>query len=186
MIIVVLMGRSGCGKSTNEKLFEDLGYSRIISYTTRPMRVGEQNHVNYHFVSKDEFRELIDRGTFVEWAEYNGNFYGAPKPVGSDKYVAVLETDGFKQFKKMYGTQVCGVYIDTDKDIVVERLNTRNNMEASVVASRNQEDDTKFAKAAEIADIVVDGNGDIPTVFNNILKGVLKWRERHDSEYACD
>ena len=51
MVIVVLMGRSGCGKSTNEKLLEELGYSRIISYTTRPMRAGEENHREYHFVS---------------------------------------------------------------------------------------------------------------------------------------
>lgn len=180
MVIVVLMGRSGCGKSTNEKLLEELGYSRIISYTTRPMRAGEENHREYHFVSREEFENLVKNDMLVEWAEYNGNYYGAPKPVGSDKYVAVLETDGFKQFKDMYGCQVFGVYLKTSNEAISERLQQRNNTSENIIKSRVDEDDKKFAQVEKLADAVVDGNSDTATVFNDILKEVRYWRYRYD------
>ena len=47
--IFALIGRSGTGKSTIEKQLEKLGYTRIISNTTRPIRENEQNHKDYHF-----------------------------------------------------------------------------------------------------------------------------------------
>ena len=52
----------------------DLYYS--VSFTTRAPRTGEQDGVNYHFVTREAFQERIDRGEFLEYAEYVGNYYG--------------------------------------------------------------------------------------------------------------
>ena len=77
----IVSGPSGVGKSTILKsLFEgrdDLYFS--ISATTREPRSGEQDGVQYHFISVERFQELIEADAFLEYAEYVGNFYGTPK-----------------------------------------------------------------------------------------------------------
>ena len=77
--LVVISGFSGAGKGTvlSQVLARrpDLYFS--VSFTTRPPREGEKDGVNYHFVTRQAFQERIERGEFLEYAEYVGNFYGA-------------------------------------------------------------------------------------------------------------
>jgi guanylate kinase len=72
--LLVLSSPSGGGKSTIARHLlsarEDLGYS--VSATTRPPRAGEQDGVDYHFLTPEEFARRADAGEFVEWAEYGG------------------------------------------------------------------------------------------------------------------
>ncbi len=79
--LFVISGASGVGKSTVlSKVMaqrSDLLFS--VSATTRPPRPNEQEAVSYYFVSKDAFREMIDRGEFVEYDAHMNNFYGTPK-----------------------------------------------------------------------------------------------------------
>ncbi len=76
--LIVLSGPSGAGKSTvtAELLSErdDIYFS--VSFTTRKPRVGEADGVNYHFVSKEEFEGMIERGELLEYAQYVENYYG--------------------------------------------------------------------------------------------------------------
>jgi guanylate kinase len=51
----------------------------VITATTRPKRAGEKNGVNYHFLSRKEFQQMIDKHQFLEWANVYGNYYGVPK-----------------------------------------------------------------------------------------------------------
>lgn len=179
MQIVCILGKSGSGKSTLERSFEQLGYKRIISYTTRKMRYGETNHIDYNFVTREQFDELKDNGTLIEWAEYNNEMYGCPKPVGSDKFVVVVETDGYKIFKKIYGNQVIGVYINTDENSISSRLNERNDLEDSEITSRHQEDAKKFDSSSFNADVMVDGNKSRAEILVAALKAVIEWREKY-------
>ncbi|MRJ02653.1 MAG: guanylate kinase [Epsilonproteobacteria bacterium] len=75
---LLLSGPSGAGKSTliGELLreFDDIYFS--ISTTTRKRREGEVEGRDYYFVSPQEFREGIEKGLFLEWAEVHGNYYG--------------------------------------------------------------------------------------------------------------
>lgn len=77
----IVSGPSGVGKSTVlHALFEgrdDLYFS--VSATTRAPREGEVDGKDYHFISADRFRDLIEEDAFLEYAEYVGNFYGTPK-----------------------------------------------------------------------------------------------------------
>ena len=79
--LFVFSGASGVGKST--VLFHvmdkrhDLQFS--VSATTRAPRPGEKDGVNYYFVSKDEFRQMISDDAFVEYDAHMGNFYGTPR-----------------------------------------------------------------------------------------------------------
>ena len=80
-LLIVLSGPSGVGKGTVRKaLFEkdDNQFEYSISMTTRQMRQGEVEGVDYFFRSKEEFEQLISEGKMLEYAEYVGNYYGTP------------------------------------------------------------------------------------------------------------
>lgn len=75
--LLVISGPSGSGKSTIAKrLLEDPRIEFSVSATTRPMRAGEVDGRDYHFVGRERFRELVDQGAFIEWADVHGNLYG--------------------------------------------------------------------------------------------------------------
>jgi guanylate kinase len=76
---IVLSAPSGTGKTTLAHLLvnsmDKLALS--VSYTTRPMRGSEQDGVNYHFIDKKQFLEMVGRNEFLEWAEVHGHYYGS-------------------------------------------------------------------------------------------------------------
>ena len=79
-LLFVMSGPSGTGKGTICKVLEkDEGIFLSISSTTREKRVGEIEGVTYNYLTKEKFQALIDAGDMLEWATYDGNFYGTPK-----------------------------------------------------------------------------------------------------------
>ncbi|MCL4136149.1 UNVERIFIED_CONTAM: hypothetical protein GTU68_013990 [Idotea baltica] len=105
---IVLCGPSGVGKSTLlKKLLGDyekcFGFS--VSHTTRKPRPGEEEGVHYHFVSQDKMKEAIEKGEFIEHAQYSGNLYGtnekAVQEVMDSNRICILdiEMEGVKQVK---------------------------------------------------------------------------------------
>lgn len=167
MVIVAILGKSGCGKSTLEKAFEKVGYNRMISYTTREMRQGETNHKEYHFITKEQFERLYNSGIIIEKAEYNNNFYGIPKPIGYERNVVVVETDGLEQLKKLYGSQVFGVYMNVPEEITEQRLNKRNN--TTDRDNRRKQDELKFKDIENKVDLIIDGTSTPTILMNNIV-----------------
>lgn len=80
-LLIVLSGPSGVGKGTVRKaIFEgnDHQFEYSVSMTTRPMREGEVEGVDYYFRTREEFEQLIKEGKMLEYAEYVGNYYGTP------------------------------------------------------------------------------------------------------------
>lgn len=172
MNIICILGRSGSGKSTIEKAIEQLGYNRIISYTTREIRGNEQNGKDYHFVNHKQFRGLIEKDILMEYAEYNGNFYGAPKPVGSINNVIVVERNGYLKIKELYGSQATGVYVDVPLDVIGERIVGRNDTSSSDIKKRSSEDDRVFEHIKDEVDIIIDGTQPIAESVAEILRFV--------------
>lgn len=76
--LYILSAPSGAGKTSLVKaLLQELDFVRVsVSHTTRPMRPGETDGVNYHFTDRPTFQQLIEQGDFFEFAEVFGNFYG--------------------------------------------------------------------------------------------------------------
>lgn len=79
-MLIVLSGPSGVGKDTLIQGLEEIcpGIERAVTYTTREPREGERPGVDYHFVSVDEFRRMIEAGEFLEYAQVHLDFYGSP------------------------------------------------------------------------------------------------------------
>ena len=80
-LLLMIVAPSGVGKtSLTRRLIADHSDLHLsISATTRPPRPGEHEGRDYHFVSRDEFLAMRERGEFLEWAEVYGNFYGSPR-----------------------------------------------------------------------------------------------------------
>ena len=80
-LLIVISAPSGCGKSTLIDMllqeYSDIVYS--ISCTTRPPRGEEEDGLDYHFLTKDRFEELIRENAFIEYASVHGNYYGTLK-----------------------------------------------------------------------------------------------------------
>ncbi len=91
--LIVLSGPSGTGKSTViAELFrkrENIHFS--VSYTTRAPRAGEQDGVNYNFVTRQEFERMIADNELLEYAEYVNNYYGTSLKVIHDKLDAGID-----------------------------------------------------------------------------------------------
>ncbi|WP_423362901.1 guanylate kinase [Mycoplasma sp. P36-A1] len=108
--LIILSGPSGVGKGTiRERLFEEsnLNLAYSISMTTRKPRVGEQDGVDYFFVSEEEFLAKIQEHGLIEWAQFVGNYYGTPKAyvqqlLNEGKNVLLeIEVQGATQVKSM-------------------------------------------------------------------------------------
>lgn len=80
-LVIVISGPSGSGKSTviDALCKADETLQESVSVTTRKPRRNEVDGVDYHFRSKSEFDKHVAQGSFLEWAEYGGNFYGTLK-----------------------------------------------------------------------------------------------------------
>ena len=95
--LVVISGPSGAGKTSVCKALKahpDVEFS--VSATTRALRAGEQDGIDYHFLSRDDFQRRIGENQFLEWASYNGNLYGTTTGGGgvSEGTVFKLDTAG--------------------------------------------------------------------------------------------
>jgi guanylate kinase len=93
---LVITGPSGVGKGTLIRLLlaQFPGMSLSVSATTRAPRPGEEDGVDYHFLTPEEFQRRIDEGEFLEWAEYSGNRYGTLRSeLDRDVDVLVLEIE---------------------------------------------------------------------------------------------
>lgn len=106
--LYIIAGCSGVGKGTLIKMFleRNPNIKLSVSATTRSPREGEQDGVNYFFVTKDDFKAAVDNKEFLEWAEFSGNFYGTKKSFvektlakGTD-LILEIEVQGAKQVKE--------------------------------------------------------------------------------------
>jgi guanylate kinase len=79
-LMLVLSSPSGAGKTTlARRLIDEPGIEMSISHTTRKKRQGEKDGRDYHFIDKDAFTRMRDRGAFLEWAVVFDNYYGTPR-----------------------------------------------------------------------------------------------------------
>lgn len=177
MQIICLMGRTASGKSTAERILEQMGYKRCISYTTREpqFRNGkmEENGNEYMFVTKEKFWELVKEEYIIEYEEYKGNMYGASKPFGSTKFVTVMCIGGYRKLKELYGNQVLGVYLKIDEALARERSGKRDTND-KMLNNREKKDNELIKQMEEEADIIIDASQSENKVVADILKEVRR------------
>ncbi|MCX5872672.1 MAG: guanylate kinase [Deltaproteobacteria bacterium] len=145
-VLFVISAPSGAGKSTLiqriRAILPDLFYS--VSYTTRSHRQGEMNSIDYYFVDKEKFLEMIQSGAFLEWKEVHGSMYGTPlEPIrtalkNGRRCVMDIDVQGaLEVFAKM--KESIGIFISPpDSRILEERLRSRGSDSEESIKTRLQ------------------------------------------------
>lgn len=125
-IKIAIVGKGGCGKNyLRDKLLKK-GYRCVISYTTRPKRKTELNHIDYHFVTEEQFDVLIDNGVLLESDCFNGFRYGNPVPHEYDDLL-ILTPRGLSQIPKTLRRRLTVIFLDIAEDVLKERLIARGD-----------------------------------------------------------
>ncbi|TGX52698.1 guanylate kinase [Sphingomonas gei] len=118
-VLFVLSSPSGAGKSTiaRKLLKADPFLEMSVSYTTRPIRPGEVDGVDYHFIDLEKFREMVSNNEFLEWAHVFDHRYGTPRE-GVNKILASgrdvlfdIDWQGAQQLFQLAGGDVVRVFI---------------------------------------------------------------------------
>ncbi|MFP5395248.1 MAG: guanylate kinase [Alphaproteobacteria bacterium] len=144
-LMFILSSPSGAGKTTISRMLleRDAEIKLSVSATTRPMRAGEVDGQDYHFVSQAEFDRMVEDSAFLEWATVFGNSYGTPKAQvkaglreGQD-YLFDIDWQGTQQLYQKMETDVVRVFILPPSLAELQRrLNGRATDSADVIAAR--------------------------------------------------
>lgn len=156
--LIVISGPSGAGKSTLMKrlITEFPIFDVSVSHTTRNPRIGEINEVDYNFVTKDHFEEMIRVNNFVEHAQFSSNYYGTSKTaiqtiLNAKKHCILdIEMQGVKNILKMDDLNPTCVFIRAPtSQILYKRLVKRDLTESDTIdKQRKTQDNIKQRMAA--------------------------------------
>lgn len=142
--LIIVSGPSGAGKdSICNKVAYDLKNVWIsISYTSRGIRPGEVEGINYYYVSRDEFINKINNDDFLEYALYGSNYYGTPIDKIEEKLsdgkdvILVIEVEGAKKVKKLYPDAIFIFIVPPTMKELKKRLIERNTESKDKVYDR--------------------------------------------------
>ena len=164
--LYVISAPSGCGKGTilSEVLknFKNIHYS--VSATTRQPREGEENAINYYFITREEFETEISNGGMFEYAEFCGNYYGTPKAKVMEKLdsgidvILEIETVGAMKVKESYPDAVLIFILPPSIDTLRERLIGRGTEALDVIDRRVGEAASEIEKSYNYDYVLVNDN----------------------------
>lgn len=141
---MIISGPSGVGKDTviDEWMRKNPNVKRVIAYTTREPRPGEQNGVDYHFVTIDIFEKLRELGAFLEFKQVYGNFYATPyndmESLIADGKIALLKIDvqgAMEAMKKRPDAMTIFIMPPSDEELE-RRITGRGTEEPDVIKRR--------------------------------------------------
>ena len=179
-VVLVLSGPSGAGKSSLiNKISDDIGdYYFSISTTTRPMRNGEVEGIDYHFVSEEEFQKDIEDDNFLEYALVHGNYYGTSlKPVREALHegklvVFDIDVQGNTAVKNRLGDITTSVFITPPTlSELKRRLENRSTDSQEVIDNRIKMAKREIQRMSEYEFLIVNDDLDVAA---EVLKQIAK------------
>lgn len=178
--LYVISGSSGVGKGTviKEFLSKNPDFMLSISCTTRKPREGEQDGINYFFLTKDEFKNCIEEDKFLEWAEFAGNFYGTKKKyinqcLDEGKNVMLeIDTKGALQVKKQMPDAILIFIAPPSFSILENRLRGRHTEDEETILKRLEEVKKELERAKNFDyQIINDDLNRAVSELENIIRG---------------
>lgn len=180
--LFILSAPSGAGKSSliNALLAKHSDMKVSVSHTTRAPRPGEENAVHYHFVSVDEFKALIEKDDFFEWAQVFDNYYGTSKQAIEQQLAAGIDVfldidwQGARQVRDLVA-DVATIFILPPSKVELEsRLNNRGQDSQEIIAGRMAQAQSETSHFNEYDYVVV--NDDFAAALHEIETIVLAKR----------
>ena len=191
-VIFIVSAPSGAGKtSLVRRIIEEVpGITVAVSHTTRPKRDGDVDGSDYHFVSREEFEQLIEKDAFLEHADVFGNYYGTSKQAvdscisaGAD---VILEIDwqGASQIRSRL-EETCSIFIlPPSREVLLQRLRGRGTDSDEVIERRTQEAVAEM-KHMDTADYILVNDQFDPTLaeFKSVITAMRLRGDRQMAEH---
>ena len=176
-LLIVVSAPSGCGKGTilSEVLKND-NFFYSVSATTRAPREGEVNGVNYHFLTKEKFEELIASDGMLEYAQYCGNYYGTPRKAVFDKLdegkdvILEIEVQGAMKIRERCPEAMFVFILPPSLGTLKERLVKRGTETMDVIEKRVGEAAREIETAYKYDYVIV--NDDLQTAVDDFITAV--------------
>lgn len=180
---IILCGKSCVGKTSIQNyLCDNFRYEKVITYTTRAKRDGEEDGVDYNFVSLDTFVKKYFSGELICVTNVNGNRYGiSSEYANKDNYVFVLDGIGAADFSYETTKDLLVILLTASDDIIAKRMEERSITEDKRV-ERNLDDavSIEHLKYADVDTYIetVNNNGSIEEACTKILNAVGEIEKR--------
>lgn len=186
--LFVISAPSGAGKTSMVRGLLELnpGIALSVSYTTRAPRPGEVNGREYHFVSREEFQAMSQRGDFLESAEVYGNFYGTSQPWIESQLKAggdiLLEIDwqGAQQVRKLFPACETIFILPPSIEALQSRLTGRGQDSAEVIAKRMAAAREDISHVYEFDYVII--NDKLDEALQQLNAVVLAARQRREKQ----
>jgi guanylate kinase len=183
-LLFVVSAPSGTGKTTVVErlvqIFPDLGMSR--SYTSRAMRDGEKDGVDYNFITRERFEEMVAEDAFLESADVFGNLYGTGKAeterelTGGRDLVLVIDVQGARQVRS-HGANAIGIFVlPPSFEALERRLRGRSKDSEEAIRKRLAMARREVRAVAEYEYVIV--NDELDTCVDRLRSIVLAERAR--------
>ncbi|MFP3353161.1 guanylate kinase [Pseudoalteromonas sp. SIMBA_153] len=166
--LFILSAPSGAGKSSliNALLKKHADMKVSVSHTTRAPRPGENNAEHYHFVSVDEFKALIAKDDFFEWAQVFDNYYGTSKQAIEEQLATGIDVfldidwQGARQVREIMDDVKTIFILPPSKQELEQRLNNRGQDSAEIIAGRMAQAQSETSHYNEYDYVVVNDDFD--------------------------
>jgi guanylate kinase len=188
-IMIILSSPSGVGKTTITKKIQQKyqSFKISVSHTTRLPRSNEVDGVDYHFVSHEKFKKLINENKFYEYANIFENYYGTLKKNVDDTIlhndiIFDIDWQGTKQLSKFRNLNLIKIYLITDnKDELKQRLINRNQNTKEEVEKRFKSFDEDVKHWNDYDYIIINKNLDVcfKQIENIILNNKIEFNFSH-------
>ncbi len=163
-LLIVVSGPSGCGKGTVlGGIVDEMGLCYSVSATTRGMREGEKDGVNYHYLSEEQFEQLISEDKVLEYTKYCGNYYGTlrdeveSRRLQGQDVLLEIEVVGAANVKRICPDAVLIFIAPPSVGELERRLRKRGTETEEVIAKRVAEAEREIRCAVQYDYIVVNG-----------------------------
>ena len=175
--MIILLGKTCSGKTTIAEQLCKKGYTKLVTYTSRPSRPGETDGVSYHFISREDFEEWLSHGFFAEHTSYqtpSGEtwYYGTAMQDVTDDKIAVVNMDGLRVFKNLPGIRPIAFLLHASDETILSRLEARGD-DPETAKKRLEKDTQDFQNEDEINDLIdfriINDNGSSPEEIAEII-----------------
>ncbi len=157
--MLVMVGASASGKTEIAKIIiRKYGFEKMITYTTRPKRVGEVEGIDYHFLNKEEFIQKMVNNEFLETTTYNNNYYGTAFKDASFKKVLIVDTNGANILYSSLKNNVKLFFLEAPKDVRTQRMINRGDNPEEIKKRLNGDDTFFDLKNLDHIDYVINTN----------------------------
>ena len=185
-LLLVLSGPSGVGKDAVLSRMRETGrpYHFAVTATTRPRRAGERDGVDYIFVTRQGFDDMVDSSELLEWAWVYGNLYGVPKAQVRDALArgrdVMIKADvqGAATIRELAPEAVFIFLAPPDLDALTLRLSQRLTESPETLRTRLQTAEEEMTKASDFDHVVVNHNGRLDEAVREIEAVVERERAR--------